>query len=36
MVNDVFGGRKPVEPDGTPSQRATDVVDDVREVHGLD
>jgi acetoin utilization deacetylase AcuC-like enzyme len=36
MVNDVFGGRKPVEPDKEPSDRATSVVDGLRERHGLD
>jgi acetoin utilization deacetylase AcuC-like enzyme len=36
MVNDVFDGREPVEPDGEPSERATSVVDRTREVHGLD
>ena len=36
MVNDVFDGRTPVEPEDDPSERATSVVDRIREVHGLD
>jgi acetoin utilization deacetylase AcuC-like enzyme len=36
MVNDVFDGREPVEPDEESSERASSVVDRVREIHGLD
>jgi hypothetical protein len=35
MVHEVFDGRVPVENDGDPSERATTVVDDVREAHDL-
>jgi acetoin utilization deacetylase AcuC-like enzyme len=35
MVNDVFGGREPVEPDEDPSQRAVDLVEKVRSAHDL-
>jgi acetoin utilization deacetylase AcuC-like enzyme len=35
MVHEVFDGREPVEPDGEPSERATAVVEDVRDAHGL-
>jgi acetoin utilization deacetylase AcuC-like enzyme len=35
MVHEVFDGREPVEPDGDPSERATSVVENVREAHEL-
>jgi acetoin utilization deacetylase AcuC-like enzyme len=35
MVHEVFDGRDPVESDDDPSDRATTVLDDVREAHGL-
>jgi acetoin utilization deacetylase AcuC-like enzyme len=35
MVHEVFDGRDPVEPDGEPSERATAVLEDVRDAQGL-
>jgi acetoin utilization deacetylase AcuC-like enzyme len=35
MVNDVFDGRKPIEPEEEPSDRATSVVDRLRALHNI-
>jgi len=35
MVHETFDGREPVEPDGEPSDRIRDIIDEARESHDL-